>query len=65
MTEDSMVQEVFEQLKKAEQQTHDYWKNALWLADSMTIQFDWIRGSTSNSLLVNLDGLKTVLLDFH
>ena len=45
-----MVQEVFEQLKKAEKQTHDYWKSALWLADTMATQFDWIWGSASSSL---------------
>ena len=48
-----MVQEVFEQLKKAEKRTHDYWKSALWLADTMATQFDnqiWIWGSASNSL---------------
>ena len=48
MTEDSMVQEVFEQLKKAEKQTHDYWKCAIWLADTITTQFGWIWGSTSD-----------------
>ena len=48
MTEDSMVQEVFEQLKKAEKQTHDNWIKVL--ADTMTTQFDWLRGSASINL---------------
>ena len=48
MTEDSMVQEVFEQLKKAEKQTHDYWKT---LSDWLTQwQLNLIGGSASNSL---------------
>ena len=63
MTEDSMVQEVFEQLKKAEKQTHDNWIKVL--ADTMTTQFDWLWGSANINSNTLINKGKTLLAGFY